>query len=149
VGNASDRKPTEIGYYLLRAMRDAGIPSAAQLARAAKVSGSTLSRIMYDGVAPDPSTLDRLADALVAASQHRHRTAAALEKAQREARLELWEVAGYGVAAVGRRVDPQALEIDQLIGDGTPLTPDEVQYLRNMLNHLVAPYVDRLLKRTG
>jgi transcriptional regulator with XRE-family HTH domain len=149
VGNA-DRKPTEVGYYLLSAMRAAGIPSAAQLARDAKVSGSTLSRIMYGHVErPEAPTLDRLADALVAASASALRDPEALAKAQLETRTALRLAAGYNTAPIGRRIDPQALEIDKMIGEDTVLNPDEVQYLRSMLDHLVAPYRGKVRRRAG
>lgn len=148
--NVAPRNLTELGFYLTEAYRAAGYPSIAQLAEAADVAGSTMTRIMYGEVKqPRPAILDRIADALVQPTLHTYRTEAEKEKARENARIALREAAGYNMPPVGRRIDPLALEVDRMIGEGSPLPPERIQYLRTMLDHLLQADRKYLRRQTG
>lgn len=149
VGN--DRQPTEFGYHLLRLMGGARINSA-QLARAANVSGSTVTRLIYGGSRkPDDDTLGRVAHALVAAEVAAGADIEDFGAAVEGRHNELLFAAGrrVGVAVEMPPMHPRAVQLNQALGEGTPLTAEEVAFLDSMVGQLLAPYAQRLRKRTG
>lgn len=128
---STDRQPTEFGWFLLRAIAAAGFTRHAHVARAAEIGGATLSRLIYGGVdQPKVEVLDRLADALGVD------------------RAEMRTQGGYSMPRDGRRLHPRALELDQMLGEGTPLSPEEQRYLDDMTDRLMAPYRGRI-RRLG
>lgn len=148
---ATDKTPTEFGYELLKLMEAAGLWPAG-LARAAGTGASTISRLIYGGVdKPDSNTLERIARALVEATLPRGATRPDTETAVAEMHNKLLHAAGYriGAAPETRQLHPLALELDQMIGDGTPLPAADVEFLAVMTDRLMDPYRRKFRKRAG
>lgn len=149
VGN--DKQPTEFGYRLLKLMSDAGLKPA-QLARAAGTSGSTITRLVYGGVGrPDSDTLGKVARALVEAELPAGTPPGDLSTAVEDKHNELLHAAGYriGAAPAPPATHRYAVELDQMIGAGTPLSDEDVRFLEVMVDRLMDPYRRKLRRRTG
>jgi transcriptional regulator with XRE-family HTH domain len=136
VGNESqprplDGKPTELGWYITNAMSAAGFRSYAQLARAAEISGSTLSRIINGGVdRPEPESLDALAVALN------------LDPDELRAR------AGYATTGGPRPLHPLAAEIDQALAPNSALSPERRANLEQLLDRIMEAERAEIVRRT-
>lgn len=128
-------------------MAEAGYKRPAPLARDAGVSPSTISRLVYGGVdRPDPDTLGLLAAALVRARGPEDPEEQA--KAIQDKHDELFRAAGYRVAEMQlREIHPLARELDQMVGEGTPLDAADVAYLSDMVERLVKPYRAKVRRR--
>lgn len=149
VGN--QKQATEFGYELLKLMAEAGLKSA-QLARAAGTSGSTITRLIYGGVErPDSETLSRIARALVGATLPPTATSLDVEQAVADLHSRLLHAAGYriGAAPPPKASHPLAVELQQMIGDGTPLPQEDVHFLEQMVDRLIDPYRRKLRRRAG
>lgn len=149
VGN--DKQPTEFGYHLLRLMSEAGVRPA-DIARGADVSGSTLTRYIYGGSKrPDSETLGRIAQALVRAQINHGHDVGDFTAAVENRHNDLLFAAGHrvGVAVEVPPMHPYAIELNQLIGDGTPLSDDDVKFIETMYDRIVAPYRTKIRKRSG
>jgi transcriptional regulator with XRE-family HTH domain len=145
---ATDKTPTEFGFQLLKLMTDVGLRPT-HLARAAGIGGSTLSRYIYGEVdRPDSATLARIARALVVSG---NTPAIERETAVEQLHNRLLHAAGYriGDAPPARTQHPLVVELDQMIGEGTPLTDAEIKFLEEMVGRLVDPYRRKIRKRTG
>jgi transcriptional regulator with XRE-family HTH domain len=124
------RKPTELGWVVLSAMTAAGFRRQAQLARAAEVAPSTISRLIYGGVdIPEERVLAKVAEAL------------GIDAAELKAK------AGYSISGNARQIDPLALELDQLIGEGSPLPPERRDALRALVDRVMEPDRGELVRR--
>ncbi|GAA2346482.1 hypothetical protein GCM10010170_033240 [Dactylosporangium salmoneum] len=148
---ATDKQPTEFGYELLKLMGTAGLRPAG-LARAANTSGSTITRLIYGGVErPDSNTLHRIARALIEATSPPGLPSAEAEEAVNELHNNLLHAAGYriGAAPPPAPVHRLAVELNQMIGAGTPLTAEEVKFLEFMADQLMEPYRAKLRKRAS
>ncbi len=149
VGN--DKQPTEFGYHLLRLMAEAGVRSA-DVARGANISGSTMTRYLYGGSKrPDSETLGRIAQALVRAQINRGMDVGNFADAVEDRHNDLLHAAGHrvGVAVEAPPMHPKAIELNQLIGEGTPLPDADRRYIEDMYDRLVAPYLTKIRKRSG
>jgi transcriptional regulator with XRE-family HTH domain len=134
VSNRRDRQPTRFGWYLLGAMDDAGFDRATSLAEAMGTSRSNVSRWIYDDIRPTTDTCRALAAIL-----------------GREY-VEVLEFAGHGTPTgtpSPRPMDPLAMELDQMIGVGSPLPDEEQQYLRDMTERLISPYRRKTRRRSA
>lgn len=135
---ANDKRPTEFGYHLLSEMAAVRLKPA-QLARLADTSGSTITRLVYGGVSrPDSDTLAKLARALIQAGP----AVDDFDKAVEDKHNGLLHAAGYRLGAAPPPVvlHPHVVELQQMIGEGSPLPPDVVQYLADMVDRLMAPH---------
>lgn len=146
-GVANDKRPTEFGYALLALMNDVDFKSA-QLARAADVSPSTVTRLIYGGVGrPDSDTLGRIARALVEAGPR----VANPDQLIEDVHNKLLHAAGYRIGAAPPPVaaHPLVVELQQMIGDGTPLDEGDVRFLAEMVDRLVEPYRRKVRRRSA
>ncbi len=149
VGN--EKQPTEFGYHLLRLMSEAGV-RAADIARSANISGSTLTRYIYGGSKkPDSDTLGRIAQALVRAQVAHGVDVGDFPDAVENRHNDLLYAAGQriGVAVDVAPMHPFAVELNQMIGEGTPLSGEDVRFIETMFDRLVAPYRTKIRKRSG
>lgn len=124
---------SELGFYIRRKAREAGYSTDAHLARVAEIHGSTLSRLMKDGGTERPkmAVLDRLSEALGLDPD------------------ELRGMAGYVTTANIRRYHPYAVELDQMLGDDSPLSAEDKAYLGVMVDKLIGPFRPQIYRRTG
>lgn len=146
VGTA--KQPTELGYEILRLMGETGLRQAG-LSKASGLGSSTISRVIYGEVErPDNRTLTRIAQAFVAAAGT---PPGEVDTATEELHGRLMAAAGYRVGALpsARTQHPLAMELDRMIGEGTPLNADEIRFLEEMIGRLVAPYRRKLRHRAG
>jgi transcriptional regulator with XRE-family HTH domain len=150
-GVATDqhKTTTPLGYHLLRVMGEAGYTRVAPFARAAGISGSTMHRVIHgDSGRPDTDTLLRIAYALAKVAPDPDEPEPAVVT---EIHQELLAVAGYriGASTPTRTYDPLALEIDDLLGDGSTLPETDRDLLRTMIDRLISPYRRRGRRRAG
>ncbi len=129
----SDRQPTEFGWWLLQQMAAQQPPlSQAALARATRVSDSTVSRWIYTEGRPDA---DKLAD---------------LARVLGVDRGELLHMTGYGrphePTQRHQPDDPLLAKLALLLADPSPVPPDDLVTLRTVLTGVIAPY-ERHLNR--
>jgi transcriptional regulator with XRE-family HTH domain len=144
---ANDKRPTEFGYHLLSEMSAVGLKPA-QLARLADTSGSTITRLVYGGVSrPDSDTLAKLARALIQAGPE----VVDFDKAVEDKHNDLLHAAGYrlGVAPPPVVLHPLVVELQQMIGEGSPLVAGDVHYLTDMVDRLVEPYRRKTRRRSA
>lgn len=142
----AQKQPTEFGVRLLTEMRNANL-RAAGLARAADVSPSTITRLIYGGVdRPDEATIGKIAQALAYAIAGPTADPALVEAK----RQELLQASGHqpGMAAM-MTFDSDVVEYQLMIGPGTLLDPDEVAFLRTMHRRLIEPYRKKMGWRAG
>jgi transcriptional regulator with XRE-family HTH domain len=148
----AQKQPSQLGYLLLQEMAQAGI-KAAGLARAANVAPSTVTRLIYGGVdRPDEDTLGRIARAFAHLAAPAAASSADVETAARAKLASLKRAAGYGVdgeAEPLRRMHRLAVELDLMVGEGSPLDPREVEFIETMADRLIEPYRRKMRRRTG
>jgi transcriptional regulator with XRE-family HTH domain len=131
-------------------MRDAGLKAAA-LARTANVSPSTVTRLIYGGVAnPDTDTLGRIAAALIDAQLDPRTASVDRDTAVAAKHGALLAAAGHhtGVDADPAVYDPLVLELQRMIGSDSPLSREDIEFLRAMTSRLIDPYRSQLQKRS-
>lgn len=142
------KTPTPLGYHLLALMADVGFTKVDPFARTAHVGGSTMHRLVYsDTVRPDPDTLLRVARALVAAGDLNEREIGTVEGIYQD----LLTKAGYTVTAVdpSRAIDPVALKLDRVLGEGSTLPKADRELLRTMVGRLIDDALRRSHKHAG
>lgn len=148
------KTPTELGYLLTRLMGEVDVRPY-RLARVAGFGGSTLNRIIFGEVKnPDPTTLDTIAKALVAIRRQKAGLPADGEGVADEVAAlfgQLMTTAGYqlGMPAEPRRMHPKAVELDQWIGEGSPLSAEEIDFLVKAVDRLMKSYGPKVRKRTS
>ncbi|MGW4467514.1 helix-turn-helix domain-containing protein [Micromonospora sp. NPDC004704] len=124
-GQGDEKRPTEFGVYLMRAMNAAGIRSQRELARRATLSNSTINRLIYEDVQPDNATIEQLAEALE------------LTYADVSAQ------AGFGTPP-GTKAPIQfhalAVELDQMLASDSPISEEDRKYIVDMTTRLIDPY---------
>jgi transcriptional regulator with XRE-family HTH domain len=142
------KTPSPLGYHVLRLMNEAGHRKVEPFAKVAGIGGSTLHRILYNAdLRPDPDTLLRIARALAAAGAQADGESRTVE----EIHQELLAAAGYriGASVASRTIDPLALEIDDLLGEGSTLAETDRELLRTMIDRLIEPHRRRGRRRAG
>lgn len=130
------KTPTDLGYHLLRLMADVGYKRVDPFARVAGVGGSTMHRLIYsDTVRPDPDTLLRVAQALVAAADREACEIGTTEGIYQDLLAE----AGYttGGANQEQAIDPLALKLDRALREGSPVPKPDQELLRAMVGRLI------------
>lgn len=138
------KTPTPLGYHVLRLMSEVGHRKVEPFAKVAGIGGSTLHRILYTAdLRPDPDTLLRIATAIADAGTE-SRTVDQIHQG-------LLSAAGYriGGAVASRTLDPLALEIDDLLGEGSTLDQTDRDLLRTMIDRLIEPHRRRGRRRAG
>lgn len=113
VRDDSERRPTEFGWVVLGAMTRAGFERQADLARAAGIPTSTISRLIYNPTAPSRESLDKLAKVLDLGDEHRAPT------------------------VIPRERDPLVVEVEFLLGADSTLPESEREFLRESVARLV------------
>lgn len=114
----AERHPTELGYAILRLMSEKEMRSS-DLARAAGVSGSTLTRVIYGAHRPSLQVLHRLAAALG---------------------VSVEEFAGPALDTTTSVPSPVLIELDGMLNPASPLTDEERGELEALLDGLADTY---------
>jgi transcriptional regulator with XRE-family HTH domain len=131
-------EPTEFGYFLMAKMADHEPPlSQAELARKTGVGQASISRWIYGSGRPEVTKLKLLAPVIDVEYD------------------ELLTLAGYGKpsddlsgAIAGLRdVEPLARELSAMLDAGSPLSSEERELLRQMIDRLMAPYRRSMRRR--
>lgn len=124
---AAERQPTEFGMYLLELMAAKGMTST-QLRAATGVSTSTITRLIYGAMTPDPQLLERLAEGLgVPADDLVSRWTGGLKPPE-------------SLPAI-------AAELARMLQPTSPLSDDDRQFLETMVDRLVGPYRKMMRRR--
>jgi transcriptional regulator with XRE-family HTH domain len=118
------RQPTEFGFHLLRLIRDANL-TPSTLAEAADLDPKAVHRAIYEPN-PRPDVLRRLAPLLNVAE------------------TDLLAAADPIAGLEGRRLATLALLVDAAVGDDSPLTDEERVRVTTLVEHIIAPYEERL-----
>lgn len=124
--SASERKPSRLGWLLLKAMNKRGYESQIGFARDLQVSPSTVSRWIFDSKRPSAEMLQKISvtlgidigdllDAMLDVSPPKEPT-------------------------VGRSIDPLAFALSEFLAGDSPLSDDEKQRLRMIVEHILQPY---------
>lgn len=127
-----DRRPTQLGAWILTKIDAAGLGSQRGLARAAGVSPSTITRIISGDGTPDTPTLRKIAAALDVDAG------------------ELLTRAGHDRPAGNVEpvtLHPLAVDLSRLLMDDRLLTDADRQYLADMVDKLIKPYRRALRRR--
>lgn len=127
-------------HFVLAAAADAGFERPADLARAAGVRDGTLSKWLHGRERPSIDSLRKLAEPL---------RVKAIDLAVLAGRVEATEIEGGASTRPGpaRKMHSYALELDRMLAEDSPLSPEQRERLAIVVDHSMDLYRGHMKRR--
>jgi transcriptional regulator with XRE-family HTH domain len=125
------REATDLGKVILARMSELGWMYQAELSRAAHVSGSTISRWLYEKPEPERATAEKIAGALDVDADELLRLATAQLRGER--------VSTPPASAGPPPLDALGVEVGRMLADDSPLTDGEKTRIRTVIDAVIEP----------